>query len=98
MMQCGKCWAFKTRPSVLVGHIKRAVGCVSGVVPDDQNLIFEGMRMDDNQKLSDHGITDGAALDLLAHLTGGEAICVAILALAACSSNACSITSAGSWV
>ena len=55
----------------MIGDIKQTAGSLFGLEPEDFNLSFGGVTMDENSPLSEYGVSDGDTLLLIPASTAG---------------------------
>ena len=52
------------RASDTIEAVKAKIEGTEGIPPDDQILTFAGKELDDERKVSDHGLNNGSTLEL----------------------------------
>ena len=67
----GKRITLTVKASDTIETVKAKIEDEEGIPPDDQILIFAGKELDDEHKVSDHGLKNGSTIEFqLRHLQG----------------------------
>lgn len=67
----GKSNIYEVEPDEVVRNLKTKVECREGVPASQQRLLYQSRDMEDAMRLSDYGVTNMSAIDLVLRLRGG---------------------------